>query len=245
MSNKWTALKNFDEKKKATKLIVNYFPDCKGKKMISLTSTTCLDLEEMKKQNKINDSTILFNIDNLESNDFIGTKTNKKQLHKQAVKKRYREIMGSDIFYNKNKDNFILGQNIQDIPLSGYVFEKNNECCDLIYADTCGFFNESILTWMEKAPTLQSLKKDGIFALTVLLSRYKLEGDITFPKSNPDIIVIGQSISKKIFLEKMSIIANKIENKTNNILQCSAMIGYGDNCQSPMGVIIFQKNIDF
>lgn len=245
MINNWVSTKKLDEKKKATQIIVNYFPNiCDNGHAVLMPSITCYDVEELKRQNKINNSTFLHVIDNLASPELKNKKgkntlSTKDSSFRSILKKRFREIIGSDIFYNKNKNNFVLGKKIQDISLLNYASDKNLKGFDLIYADTCGTYCEKMMNWIIEKSTIDSLKQNGIFAITMLLSRKKIEGDITFPSSNPDLLLFGKS--KKVNSKKMFIIANDIEKNTSNVLKSKALIYYEDYFKSPMGVFIFEK----
>lgn len=242
MSNKWTSTKKFDEKIKITKRIVEFFPDCES--MIIMPSTTCFDLKEMKNQNKITDKTITFAFDNLKGVEFQGKNyrpSDKRMLYKKKYREACKQIFGNDDFYRLNEDNLFLGDNIQDKPLQCLIDDKCSDGCDLIYADTCGEYKERIQHWISTPQFLSALKSNGVFALTILLKRYKLIGNTNQPDSDPIITITGKGMSKMDYLKKLYIIANDVEARTKNVLQAKALIGYSDTQQSPMGVAIFQK----
>lgn len=245
MSNNWTSTKKFDEKKRATRLIVNYIPNlCNNGTIVLMPSTTCYDIEELYSQNKINEFTNFYAVDNLEcaelkKNEYKNTKSVKERIFRNLFRERLKNIMGSNDLYFRNKNNLILGNNIQDVPMLSYTYEKTPEGCDVIYADTCGIYSQQMINWIVEKPTLQSLKDNGIFAVTILLTRKKIEGDFSIPLSNPDLLFLGKN--KEINSKKMFAIANDIENISNNVLQSKALIYYEDNINSPMGVFIFQK----
>jgi hypothetical protein len=167
-------------------------------------------------------------------------KNQKEYEFKNKFKTRLKEITGTDKLYLKNKNNLILGRNIQDFPLSVHTGDKHPHGCDVIYADTCGTYSQKMINWIVEKPTIQALRDNGIFAITMLLTRKKIEGDFSSPKSDPDLIWLGKN--KDINSKKMFAIANDVENLTFNILQSKALIYYEDNVHSPMGVFIFEKH---
>lgn len=246
MSNNWTSTKKFDEKKRATRLIVNYIPNlCNNGTIVLMPSTTCYDIEELYSQKKINKSTNFYAVDNLEcaelkKNEYKNTTNIKERIFRNLFRERLKSITGSNDFYFKNKNNLILGNNIQDVPMLSYTYEKTPDGCDAIYADTCGIYSQQMINWIVEKPTLQSLKDDGIFAITMLLTRKNIEGNFSLPQSNPDLFLLGKS--KDINSKKMFAIANDVENLTFNTLQSKALIYYEDNIHSPMGVFIFEKH---
>jgi hypothetical protein len=151
-----------------------------------------------------------------------------------------KEITGTDNFYLKNKENLILGRNIQDFPLLAHTYEKHPHGCDVIYADTCGTYSQKMINWIVEKPTIQALRDNGIFAITILLTRKNIEGNFSLPQSNPDLFLLGKN--KDINSKKMFAIANDVETLTFNTLQSKALIYYEDNIHSPMGVFIFEKH---
>jgi hypothetical protein len=243
MSNNWTSNKKFDKKKQATQHVVDYFSNLSDNgSAVLMPSTTGYDIEALYCQNKINDSTFLYIVDNLEGSDLKNcrNKNQKEYEFKNKFKTRLKEITGTDKLYLKNKNNLILGRNIQDFPLSVHTGDKHPHGCDVIYADTCGTYSQKMINWIVEKPTIQALRDNGIFAITMLLTRKKIEGDFSSPKSDPDLIWLGKN--KDINSKKMFAIANDVENLTFNILQSKALIYYEDNVHSPMGVFIFEKH---
>lgn len=243
MSNNWTSTKKFDEKKRATQLLGNYFPNLSNDgSAVLMPSTTGYDIETLYCQNKINDSTFLYIVDNLEGFELKNcrNKSQKEYKFKNKFKTRLKEITGTDKLYLKNKENLILGRNIQDFPLLAHTYEKHPHGCDVIYADTCGTYSQKMINWIVEKPTIQALRDNGIFAITLLLTRKNIEGNFSLPQSNPDLFLLGKS--KDINSKKMFAIANDIENLTFNTLQSKALIYYEDNINSPMGVFVFEKH---
>lgn len=224
----------FDSKEIATSCAVKYFPNCKNKTIVMMPSTTCYDLIEMKKQNIVDESTIIYNVDNLKSKDFKNV-DNSIEIFKRKYRENIKKIFGNDKLYKLNKNNFILKQNIQNIPLSIFMDE-----CDLVYADTCCTYNDDIRKWISNPPFLGTLKQNGVFALTVTLNRYKINYDICL-NHNYDIHCFNQMEYSEKNIEKLKMIASDVEKNTNNILETKALIHYFNTIRSQMGILIFQK----
>lgn len=235
MSNNWTSDRSFESKKKATEYAVSYFPNCRGKSIVMMPSTTCFDIQEMYKQNKIDNTTKCDIYDNLKSIDLNEyKKTNfqtKRDYFKQEFKKTLKNIFGDDSFYTYNRKRFRLGINIQE----PHRFSQKH--FDLIYADTCGQYNEFIAQFINRCTDY--LTKGGILAYTTSLNRFTLEGDENYPRSNPKLINLGKYLDT--FQNKINIIANDIEKRTKNVLKTKSMIYYHDKSCSNMCILIFYK----
>ncbi|MBR4316778.1 MAG: hypothetical protein IKP65_07460 [Alphaproteobacteria bacterium] len=227
--NNWTSDVERESKKNATSYAVTFFPDCKNKTAIFMPSTTCYDIIEMKKQNKINDKTNFHIVDNLKSPDFKDA-YDPDEYFKLKTRKTLKQILNTN---NKLNVNFYF-ENIQDI----INLKKNT--FDLIYADTCCNYNESLRDWIRYWPTIQSIKKNGVFALNVTLNRYNIDYPIKL-KRNPVIKSFNNTESNKKNMEKVKMIASDIENNTKYIFKTVALIQYYDKIQSQMGLMIFKK----
>lgn len=229
--NNWTSSKNFESKEKATSYAVSYFPNCKNESIVMMPSTTCIDVREMVKQNKIDASTSIWNIDNLKSADFKKI-YDKKSFFEKTYRKNIKSIIKN---CDMNKYHFIYDY-IQETVLT---IQTKKGKLRLIYADTCCTYNEGIRSWISKAPFRESLKKNGIFALTVMLSRHKIDYPINLNHSY-DIISIDKENENQI--EKLKMIASDIEQIPESGLITKALISYSDDYRSPMGILIFKKS---
>ena len=227
--NNWNSKMDLTNKKFATKLLIDYFYDFCGKCIVLMTGITCGDVLELKKQGKIDLSTKFIVIDNLQSKDYKGMKTGKRELSFiKIVKEKIFDIMGGEVYIE-----FIF-RDIRNTPLNIY-FPIN--IYDLIYADTCCTYTGS--DWCTNQSFLESLKTGAYFAYTVLLTRNKIEGNEEDPISNPNWISLGKDY--ELNHRKMNVIANDIEKNSNGVLVSKSLIYYYNNIQSPMGICLFQK----
>lgn len=236
--NNWNSGMDLTEKKNATHELIKLIPDLKNKIIIIMPSDSRNDIIELIRQNKIDKSTVFIIVDNLQSQGFKGK--NKKEKGKW-YKEETVKFLKKELHTDKINYKFLLDINIENICFSAVSYNDEYLTSDFIYADTCGTYKND---WFSKPVFLQALNKKGYFAYTVLLTRSNINGNDKTPASNPKVILLGEK-SKELNHRKLNIIANDVEEKTNHILETKAMIYYYNNIKSPMGILLFQKKIDY
>lgn len=263
---RWNLGRNFNKKREVAELLAESFPDCRGRSVVMTPSTTCFDIEAMRKCGKMNSKTLLYGFEHLRSSCFEPRmksayrhvlSSNPYWVGKRVVndfllefKNRLHEIFGTDGFYESARKRIVFG-NILESNLN-IEFERvaYGSGFKLIYADLCGVFNSRLLTWLCWNSTIGSLSSDGKLAFTVILNRWKQESvelasDQSCLRHPCEISFLGEyskECDADYYLRKMNGIANCVENRSGRRLEVERMIHYCEcDRHSQMVTVVCRK----